>query len=186
MEKIKFMSSTYLRYKKLGLCRRCGAQPLPGKIRCKKCNSEHRLDYYKIKQKLIELRLCRCCKIKSRIPGKTICLDCLKKEGLKWKKKYAEIREQVITSYEGQCVCCGQTNRKYLQLDHINNDGKTHRAVLSSSGRGGGLYAWAKRNNYPNNLQLLCANCHQAKTSCDNCTIEDHFLSSMGKNNNAK
>jgi hypothetical protein len=68
------------------------------------------------------------------------------------------------------------TVEKYLQLDHINNDGAAHRKILSKkTGRGGtSLYTWAYRNGFPDILQLLCANCHQAKTTSGGCQPGDH------------
>jgi 5-methylcytosine-specific restriction endonuclease McrA len=82
-------------------------------------------------------------------------------------------------NYGGKCACCGLDKEKYLQLDHINDDGAEHKKQINANKSINGhyvvcMYKWAVKNNYPSNLQLLCANCHQAKTVKKPCTHEDH------------
>ncbi len=43
------------------------------------------------------------------------------------KKNWNDLRTQVINSYGGSCVCCGETELVFLSIDHINNDGDKHR-----------------------------------------------------------
>ncbi len=167
------MNKRYFKFKELGLCRCCGADPLPGKIRCKKCHERHLKYQNKNKLKLISLGFCRSCGTKPKLPNKSTCQECFDYNIKKEKLRYQKLREEVIQAYGGHCICCGEDCSKYLQLDHINNDGKEHRLELSGC-RKGGMYAWAKRNNFPGTLQLLCANCHQAKTGHGGCTIWDH------------
>lgn len=72
------------------------------------------------------------------------------------------LRLEAIAAYGGACVCCGETEEAFLQFDHVNDDGKQHRADM------GGVkeqYAWMKKMEYPDSIQLLCANCHMAKTT---------------------
>jgi 5-methylcytosine-specific restriction endonuclease McrA len=167
------MNKRYLKFKKAGLCRRCGNPPLPGKTRCEKCHKSHLSYQNKNKKRLIEQGFCRSCGIRKKLPDKSTCQVCLDNNKKKEKLRYSLLRSEVIKEYGGHCTCCGKDNSKYLQLDHINNDGKEHRLELSGAQKGG-MYAWAKRNNFPAILQLLCADCHQAKTSHGGCTIWDH------------
>lgn len=39
-------------------------------------------------------------------------------------------RLRVINAYGGVCACCGEANWALLELDHRNDDGKTHRELL--------------------------------------------------------
>lgn len=103
-----------------------------------------------------------------------MCVECLEKHSKKEKLRARRYRMLCIENYGGSCVCCGNSNYKYLQLDHINNDGAEHRKKLSNGKRGGNMYRWAVSNDYPKNLQLLCANCHHAKTYFGGCSKEDH------------
>lgn len=168
------MSERYKKFKMLGLCRRCGEEPLPGKTRCHKCHEAH-LNYSKLhKEKAIKNGLCRyCCKAES-LTNKTMCAECLASHSAKEKHRNQNNRQLCIEKYGGMCQCCGLAVPKYLQLDHVLNDGAEHRRELASNGRGGNLYKWAVANDFPDRLQLLCANCHQAKTCFGGCTEEDH------------
>lgn len=164
----------YHEYKLKGLCRRCGSDPLPGKTRCEICHNLH-LEYTKkARRNAIGAGLCRNCWVKPASSGKSMCDECLAAHKLKEKRRCQDWREQCIMNYGGRCSCCGLSVQKYLQLDHVANDGADHRRELTSAGRGGSLYRWAVANNFPDRLQLLCANCHQAKTYFGGCTEKDH------------
>jgi hypothetical protein len=63
----------------------------------------------------------------------------------------------VIEAYGGHCACCGESTIEFLELDHVNNDGKADRAKHSDT------YKRAKDLNYPPCYQVLCSNCNQAK-----------------------
>lgn len=77
-----------------------------------------------------------------------------------WNREYRnKRRKQVIEAYGGKCACCGEKEIKFLAYDHVNNDGKDHRKVISAQL----LTGWIIRNNYPKNIQILCHNCNLAK-----------------------
>jgi len=176
------MSKKQALYKQMGLCRRCGKEPLPGKTRCLKCNEDHLQYSAKAKRKAVSNGLCRYCLVAPIAAHKSMCLDCLKKHRDKGKQRAEAARKLCIENYGGRCKCCGISNQKYLQLDHVNNDGAVHRKELSGK-RGGNIYFWAVKNNYPDRLQLLCANCHQAKTLFGGCTEDDHESCKVSKDN---
>lgn len=67
-------------------------------------------------------------------------------------------RAIVIDHYGGHCKCCGETTHQFLEIDHINSDGREHRI---STGRH--VMEWIIKNNFPDNLQVLCANCNRGK-----------------------
>ncbi len=164
----------YLENKAKGLCRRCGAPPLEGKTRCGECHAAHLAYQRKAKEKLEADGVCRWCGVTKRLPAKSMCGPCLDKHRAKETRRYADMRKNVIEAYGGRCVCCRTTVTKYLQLDHVNNDGAAHRKELTGDRKGGSIYVWAQRNDHPPTLQLLCANCHQAKTTCGGCDPQDH------------
>ena len=60
-----------------------------------------------------------------------------------------------------------------LQLDHKNNDGNVERKSLPPDIRGGKFFQLVLRQEKREDLQLLCANCHNAKRY-GGCTEEDH------------
>lgn len=159
--------------KQKGLCRRCGAIPDgKSKYRCQKCHEEHLKYQIKAKKKAIDAGLCRSCLTKPHQTG-SLCNSCSESGIIRSKNQYKNFRDACYEAYGGCCACCGNDNKKYLQIDHILNDGGLHRKLMKTS-----LAKWAHNFDYPPTLQLLCANCHQAKTIHGGCTSEDHPLKS--------
>jgi len=78
------------------------------------------------------------------------------------KQRRKKIREQVLGHYGNKCAYCGETEYRFLAIDHINNDGAAQRKVLGQA-KCSGFYEWIIDNNYPKDLQVLCHNCNFAK-----------------------
>jgi hypothetical protein len=86
---------------------------------------------------------------------------------LKQTGKRVGSRVKAITAYGGECVCCGETRLMFLQLDHIHNDGKAHREQVSDTTRD------LEKRGWPEDVvQVLCANCHAAKTHLGRCPCQ--------------
>lgn len=83
-------------------------------------------------------------------------------------RKYTrELREEVVNALGGQCTCCGESNFAFLAIDHIQNDGKDHRAKVGTSS---GVYRDVRRQGYPKDkFQILCHNCNVAKQIYGEC-----------------
>jgi len=80
----------------------------------------------------------------------------------KWQREFwAKIRMDMISAYGGQCSCCGEKEEIFLDLDHINNDGKKRR---KEAGNGRQEILNLRDQSWPkDNHQLLCCNCNQGK-----------------------
>lgn len=80
--------------------------------------------------------------------------------GEKYKKNSRErllkFKKIVIEKYGGKCICCGESDYRFLCLDHKNNNGNQYR----KKGIARNLIYWAYKNNFPNSLQLMCFNCN--------------------------
>ena len=87
-----------------------------------------------------------------------------------------KVKLEVIAAYGYKCVCCGESEPKFLSIDHIFNDGAEHRRQLVEQGvlkkapyghimyGSDKMYRWLKRQGYPKDrFQLLCYNCNCAK-----------------------
>jgi hypothetical protein len=76
-----------------------------------------------------------------------------------------KLRDDVFQAYGGKCVCCGETERLFLTIDHIDGNGNKHRKeTLGSFNRAGiTTYAWLRQNGYPKTFQCLCQNCNVGK-----------------------
>ncbi len=119
-----------------------------------KANTRQRLK----RQNLVASGLCGYCGKESKKPK---CLECFNKKSPAQKLWLIRTKNEVFNAYGNKCVCCGETEPKFLQLDHVNNDGAAHRKEMKHSGSF--VYSYAKKHNYPDIFQLLCANCNWAK-----------------------
>ena len=75
---------------------------------------------------------------------------------------YHRQRKACIAALGGECVCCGEKEYDFLQIDHIYNDGAEHRRERKTKGGASLLIDVVKRG--PERYQVLCANCHLAKS----------------------
>jgi hypothetical protein len=75
------------------------------------------------------------------------------------RRRNAELRDQVIKAYGGKCSCCGETEKLFLTIDHVNNDG----AEMRKNGHKDRVYKYLIDNDYPQGFQVLCMNCNFGK-----------------------
>jgi hypothetical protein len=72
-------------------------------------------------------------------------------------------RDKAYQAYGGYvCACCGETERTFLSIDHVNNDGAAHKRKFKLQ-TGEQMYRWLARNNFPPGFQILCMNCQWGK-----------------------
>jgi hypothetical protein len=67
-----------------------------------------------------------------------------------------------MTHYSGgtpSCQCCGEPDLTFLVIDHVKNDGKSHRKQVGSLY----IYSWLKQHGFPAGFQVLCFNCNMGK-----------------------
>lgn len=76
--------------------------------------------------------------------------------------KIKRIKAEVFAAYGGfVCQCCGCVGEPFMTLDHINDDGKEHRAIV---GNGSRTYKWLHKHGCPAGIvQVLCYNCNFGK-----------------------
>ena len=85
----------------------------------------------------------------------------LDKKVLDNKRYYRKLQQTVVHVYSNgamECAKCGEDNLIVLQIDHVKDDGYSHRKIV-----GGHVYEWLIRNNFPVGFQVLCANCNWDK-----------------------
>lgn len=68
------------------------------------------------------------------------------------------LRLEAIAHYshnKNVCACCGESEIRFLTIDHINGDGAKHRKEYK-----GLIQSVLKKAGYPNGYQVLCYNCN--------------------------
>ena len=76
------------------------------------------------------------------------------------RRHYRKLRDTVMQHYGSECRCCGEQELRFLEIDHINNDGAKHRKEI---GVGHILYRWLIDQGFPGDFQILCSNCNAGK-----------------------
>lgn len=79
------------------------------------------------------------------------------------KIRYEKIRNEVFDRHGSECVACGETERLFLTIDHINNDGWQLRKTNGYRESGVGLYLDILRYGMREDLEILCFNCNFGK-----------------------
>lgn len=81
----------------------------------------------------------------------------------KKKRLDAVLKNEVFMAYGGwSCKCCGETERSFLTIDHmLNNGSKLRREGVH--GHSTDFYRWLKKSGFPPHFQVLCMNCQFGK-----------------------
>lgn len=66
--------------------------------------------------------------------------------------------DRLFALYGAVCVCCGEIDRVFLTVDHVNNDGKIDRAKFKDGTAS--LRLWLSRQPKLPNYRILCFNCN--------------------------
>lgn len=153
------------------LCTTCSRpnDNLSGGNLCSACRESRQ----KRRQQRRTERVCTVCVKPLTADDRAMCPGCAAKNAEKQRKAAKLLREQVLAEYGGVCKCCGETEPKFLHVDHVFNDGAEHRRSIGGRNEGCNLYKWLKRNGFPKDrFQLLCANCNFAKGHYGQCPHE--------------
>lgn len=93
----------------------------------------------------------------------------------KWRRDWARIyyqktRTEMLAAYGCVCSCCGETETKFLTLEHLRQDGAAHRRRLGSPAN---VMFWLKNNGWPKDgFTLKCWNCNTASYFHGGCPHE--------------
>lgn len=140
-----------------GSCITCGKPPVPGKASCDACSERATRSTMKRYNNNINKGVCSKCGGELN-RSSFRCDKCHREHLSHGKELWHNNRKLVLEHYGMKCVCCNITQQEFLEIDHINGDGTEHRLEI-----GRHIYEWTISNNYPNNLQILCANCNRCK-----------------------
>lgn len=85
----------------------------------------------------------------------------LYEEALAYEKaRHARHVKMVLDYYGGKCECCGESEPKFLTVDHIEPIASYKKRVELGHTR---MYSWLVLNNFPPGYRLLCSNCNHGR-----------------------
>jgi hypothetical protein len=151
-------------YSKKGknLCIRCGKKSSKeGLVHCDDCNQYMREKDNKRHKRFKELGICAHCGHEKAIENEILCLKCKEKNKKRGKNYRDEFKEKIINYYGKVCRCCGESNIKFLEIDHIDGGGNQHQQQLKSKGTT--FYRWLWKNKPEKGFQVLCSNCNRGR-----------------------
>jgi len=100
----------------------------------------------------------------------TYCRECVNFRNKAWRARKAEkrnrlngyvlktSREAAIAKYGQVCICCGESEHRFLTIDHIISGSEPKLTSVR-------LLKWLRKRHYPSGFQLLCYSCNCAKSS---------------------
>lgn len=85
-------------------------------------------------------------------------------ESAKTKRNQDRCRDEVFAAYGGyKCRCCGESERLFLSIDHVENNGAEERKSGLYRSSGTAFYLWLRKSGFPPGYQVLCMNCQVGK-----------------------
>jgi len=145
-----------IKHKTVGGCITCGKPPASGLSTCKECAMRATNATLRRYNSNKENSLCPFCG--GELNDKFRCEPCHKNHLRHNRTRWYQQRLIVLKHYGNACICCGETTYEFLEIDHINNDGIKHRDIV-----GRHIIEDIIKNNFPTDLQILCANCNRGK-----------------------
>ena len=163
-------------HREIGKCLTCGKATVPGLSTCKECSGRATKSTMERYNRNKESGLCPMCGKKLEDGDKFRCKECHKIHLKSGKDQWKNKRKLVLEHYGNTCTCCGETTYEFLEIDHINNDGLEHRKRTGSH-----IIEDIIKNNFPNDMQILCANCNRGKGKFGECPHKKEPLEPKSK-----
>lgn len=126
-----------------------------------------------------QMRTCPDCKNAPVASGRAYCTPCGTKRTKLWRDRNIDRRRagdreysrkkklEVFARYGGACACCGEATIEFLTIDHKLNNGNAERRAYKSQ-----TWKIAIKRGFPNDYQILCYNCNNAKANHGICPHE--------------
>ncbi len=149
-----------------GTCFRCRSEcPIDRRL-CDSCRLRVKEWQQQRKLKRLAAGLCLSC-TQPVSDGRRYCDHHRRLKNAATKRNNVKVKIEVFAAYGGcSCACCGESELRFLTIDHVNNDGAEHRRQLFGTSKqigGSRLYRVLKKQGFPPGFQVLCFNCNVAK-----------------------
>lgn len=113
------------------------------------------------RKRKIACKECPSCGCRPARVGVTLCELCHTTRQKYYKLKRDETYNIIFKRYGEFCTCCGETDREFLTIDHIDGNGNKHRKEVKRAG-GVGFYQKLVQLGLPEGFRTRCFNCNIA------------------------
>ena len=145
--------------KRQGLCPNCGkTPPETGRVICSTCLEKARVSHKRYIENNPKAK-----EVKKRWKNNPKSREKHREARKRWRLR---LKRKVLISLGGKCECCAETQLDFLQVDHVNKDGKKHREEI---GRSVQMHKDMLKHPTRYKLRVLCANCHFSITNTGIC-----------------
>lgn len=144
--------------KAANLCVTCLVRPLVSKALCKVCLEKAANRNRKTTIANALNRQCADCK-GPRDSKKQRCENCSRTRRRQSKARSYTLRLRVLDAFGRICNCCGESEKRFLTLDHVNNNGFEERGKRKTHE----IYNRSLLPEHREEYQLLCWNCNMGK-----------------------
>jgi hypothetical protein len=90
------------------------------------------------------------------LPGETGIGNYIMIDKIYTKNFHKKVNNRFFELYGNKCACCGEMNRLFLTLDHINDNGREELKTLGNQQ----IRQKAIKDYRPDIYQVLCYNCN--------------------------
>jgi len=106
---------------------------------------------------------CPNCFLRPRGDTGILCKQCAETRKRVSKNNYYRLRDDAFAAYGGYiCACCGEDEKVFLTIDHVEGGGNKHRKEINAD-HPGNFYRWLKNQKYPPGFKVLCLNCNMGR-----------------------
>lgn len=129
---------------------------------CIKCGETKPLGMF-VKQRLSRLGRCNTCKKCGSAYNMRkyyeLPVEQRKKSPLIYQKQKVDGWKQIFEHYGSSCACCGESEPKFLTVDHINPVGSKTRHATGQAR----MFRWLRLHGWPKGFRILCSNCNSGR-----------------------
>jgi len=129
---------------------------------CLDCSSQKPESDFGVVKYQKKLRCIECHRIHGRAKSAASYVKARGHRTAQMRERYSMHKSLVLCHYGSRCACCGENELLFLSIDHVNNDGASHRKGNGGSSHNN-IYAWLVRKKFPPGFQVLCMNCNHGK-----------------------
>ena len=144
---------------------KCGYEGKESYKECSNCHANKPLsDFYTSKNKYDKYGVRDSCKSCWNKQAKIRHTKNRERDNINTYMYNVNLKRETIDKYSPSMMCqrCGFDDIRALSIDHIDNNGSTHRRNIGVLG-GNAFYRWLKKQGYPQGYQVLCMNCQMIK-----------------------